>query len=216
LLRKLSLCLLFSAGLFVMVAATIRVIFVYTVSTINKTPEYGNHEICTYTMLTIKAANALVSAIWSCRETFVAFCVTNVPIIRPMFNKRFWTKGHSSTDNASGGRQYHQQSGSMELKGNKYTISSSSDRSRGKNKRSRRDSGKDVMKITVTSDSTEHIVSSDDDVGTTSPGLAIQIHKTVEISSANTGFHPSDSQPGRLDSQERHGRYVNYSAEVGR
>ncbi|KAF1915508.1 hypothetical protein BDU57DRAFT_275566 [Ampelomyces quisqualis] len=64
--RKIFLFLLLCAGVFVMVAAILRVFFVF------------------------KNADAATPAIWACRETLVAMIVTNAPRIRPVVTARWW------------------------------------------------------------------------------------------------------------------------------
>lgn len=101
--RKISLVIIFSAGIFVMIAAILRVSMV------------------------LVGGDGGTAAIWSCREDFVAICVGQAPIcewslgiplrsscpgnsltmstpVRPLFTKRFWTgemsygrSGHSKS-----------------------------------------------------------------------------------------------------------------------
>ncbi|KAG8163572.1 hypothetical protein KVR01_006869 [Diaporthe batatas] len=65
--RKISLIIIFSAGIFVMIAAILRVSMV------------------------LVGGDGGTAAIWSCREDFVAICVGQAPILRPLLTKRFWT-----------------------------------------------------------------------------------------------------------------------------
>ncbi|KAF2126432.1 hypothetical protein P153DRAFT_346150 [Dothidotthia symphoricarpi CBS 119687] len=72
--RKLGLLFLFCAGIFIMIAAILRVYFVLAL-------EKGE-----------------TAAIWSCREDIVAITIGQATMIRPIFTRRFWTNkpGHSS------------------------------------------------------------------------------------------------------------------------
>ncbi|ROV99833.1 hypothetical protein VSDG_03063 [Cytospora chrysosperma] len=89
--RKISLIVIFSAGLFIMVAAILRVDFV------------------------LVQDDGTTAAIWSCREDFVAIIVGQAPIrprrtpgvtltttklVRPAFTRRFWTGEMSQTSSA--------------------------------------------------------------------------------------------------------------------
>lgn len=70
--RKIGLLLLFSAGLFVMLAAILRVSYV----------------------LVLKQGQT--AAIWSCREDVIAILVGQATMISPMFKRRFWNGNHST------------------------------------------------------------------------------------------------------------------------
>ncbi|QDS73853.1 hypothetical protein FKW77_006711 [Venturia effusa] len=74
LLRKMGLLILLCAGIFVMLAAILRVVFVF------KTP------------------GAAAPAIWACREDLVAIFVNNAPMIVPLFSQKLWKGGYK--DNA--------------------------------------------------------------------------------------------------------------------
>ncbi|KJZ68689.1 hypothetical protein HIM_11916 [Hirsutella minnesotensis 3608] len=76
--KKLGLLALFGGGLFIMVAAILRV-----------------------TMVMIMK-NGPTAAIWSCREDFVAILVGQAILIRPLFFKSFWTQNPSIV-----GRSFH-------------------------------------------------------------------------------------------------------------
>ncbi|KJZ71688.1 hypothetical protein HIM_08926 [Hirsutella minnesotensis 3608] len=76
--KKLGLLVLFGGGLFIMVAAILRV-----------------------TMIMIMK-NGPTAAIWSCREDFVAILVGQAILIRPLFFKSFWTQNPSIV-----GRSFH-------------------------------------------------------------------------------------------------------------
>ncbi|KAL1645716.1 hypothetical protein SLS58_003600 [Diplodia intermedia] len=77
-MRKLGLVFLLGAGIFVMVAATLRVVFVLT----NAAPSEP--------------------AIWAMRECFVATFVGNAPMIRPMFTRKFYQGGYQDNDQSHG------------------------------------------------------------------------------------------------------------------
>jgi hypothetical protein len=62
---KFGLCILFSCGLFIITAASIRVALI-----VKNTLE-----------------SALLSASWAVRETFVSVIVTNLPVIFPLFKR---------------------------------------------------------------------------------------------------------------------------------
>ncbi|OJD33511.1 uncharacterized protein BKCO1_30000104 [Diplodia corticola] len=76
--KKLGLVVLLGAGIFVMVAATLRVVFVLT----NAAPSEP--------------------AIWAMRECFVATFVGNAPMIRPMFTRKFYQGGYDDNDMSHG------------------------------------------------------------------------------------------------------------------
>ncbi|EOD46963.1 hypothetical protein UCRNP2_6306 [Neofusicoccum parvum UCRNP2] len=84
--RKIGLAFLLGAGIFVMVAAVLRVVFV------------------------LKNAAPSEPAIWAMRECFVATFVGNAPMIRPMFTKKFYRGGYRDNDISHG-----YQSGSVPL-----------------------------------------------------------------------------------------------------
>ncbi|KAL1617127.1 hypothetical protein SLS56_011130 [Neofusicoccum ribis] len=65
--RKIGLYILFGAGIFVMTAAVLRVVFV------------------------LGLKNGKTAAIWSCREDIVAICVGQATMVRPVFTRKFWT-----------------------------------------------------------------------------------------------------------------------------
>ncbi|KAF4989001.1 hypothetical protein FDECE_14855 [Fusarium decemcellulare] len=85
-LKKLGMMLLLSAGVFIMVAAILRV----------------------YMSFTSKSGAA--PAFWACREATVACFVVNAPPLVPMFRKSFWQKGpidSSSYSNSRSGPSGH-------------------------------------------------------------------------------------------------------------
>ncbi|KAK7735761.1 hypothetical protein SLS63_003719 [Diaporthe eres] len=137
--RKISLVVIFSAGIFVMIAAILRVSMV------------------------LVGGDGGTAAIWSCREDFVAICVGQAPIcefpfkislahfpafpltpglpVRPIFTRRFWTgemsygrsgQSKSTIPNQSGNDAFemgtarkgmiHGSRNDMSKKGNDVTI----------------------------------------------------------------------------------------------
>jgi hypothetical protein len=99
--RKVLLFLLLCTGIFVMIAAILRVVFVF------------------------KNADAATPAIWACRETLVAMVVSNAPLIRPMLSARWW-RGDYTNSNMQRSSSYPVQSGSheghIELGGQKCSL----------------------------------------------------------------------------------------------
>lgn len=85
--RKLGLAFLLGAGIFVMVAAILRVVFV------------------------MQNAAPSEPAIWAMRECFVATFVGNAPMIRPLFTKKFYQGGYKDNNLSHG----YNQSGSVPL-----------------------------------------------------------------------------------------------------
>ncbi|KAF7555954.1 hypothetical protein G7Z17_g1780 [Cylindrodendrum hubeiense] len=70
--KRVGLLVLFGAGLFIMIAAILRV-----------------------TMVLVEK-NGATAAIWSCREDFVAIVVGQAILIRPMFSSNFWSGNYGS------------------------------------------------------------------------------------------------------------------------
>ena len=101
--RKLGLSLLLFPGVFVIAAALIRVI------------------------MTLEAQpSALVINRWGVRETVAGIIAVNLPILRPMLRRTFWTGG----DMLSGRSKGHETTTGSGSKSRKWTMSSSSQRSR--------------------------------------------------------------------------------------
>jgi hypothetical protein len=90
--RKIFLFLLLCAGIFVMVAAILRVVFVFKVIT-----SMLSHGQIVFTNNS-KNADAATPAIWACRETLVAMIVSNAPLIRPMLSSRWWRDDFSNSN----------------------------------------------------------------------------------------------------------------------
>ncbi|CAN8100960.1 unnamed protein product [Discula destructiva] len=114
--RKVSLIILFGAGVFVIVAAILRV-----------------------TMVLVQQ-NGATAAIWSCREDFVAICIGQAPILRPAFSKGFWTGEmcHSTSRSTpgsiplkSGNDTFEMGSSRKRTKGDDYNVTIMSTRPRG-------------------------------------------------------------------------------------
>ncbi|EKG20768.1 hypothetical protein MPH_01935 [Macrophomina phaseolina MS6] len=72
--KKVHLVVLLGASVFVMVAAILRVMFVF------------------------KNADPATPAIWGVRECVVAIFVTNAPQIRPLFTKKMWRGGYEDNE----------------------------------------------------------------------------------------------------------------------
>ncbi|KAK2740982.1 hypothetical protein FQN55_008537 [Onygenales sp. PD_40] len=87
--RRIGIFILFGAGIFIMVAACLRVYFVIATKT---------------------GASA---AIWSCREDLVAVFVGNAPLIRPLFSRKLWRGGYHEGTRPG----YKNTSDSIELSG---------------------------------------------------------------------------------------------------
>ncbi|KFA76593.1 hypothetical protein S40288_09312 [Stachybotrys chartarum IBT 40288] len=84
--KRAGLIFLFSAGIFIMVAAILRV-----------------------TMVLIEQ-NGPTAAIWSVREDFIAIVVGQAILLRPMFTKSFWTGRHEVSSAAYSSRPSNQSS----------------------------------------------------------------------------------------------------------
>ncbi|VUC26223.1 unnamed protein product [Clonostachys rosea] len=67
--KRITLIALFGAGLFIMIAAILRVTMVLVMKT------------------------GSTAAIWSCREDFVAIVVGQAILVRPIFTRNFWAAG---------------------------------------------------------------------------------------------------------------------------
>ncbi len=96
--KKIGLLALFGGGVFVMVAAILRVTMVMMVSY----PTYTSlntqrHQFEPRFQVVSFRNNAQLkngptAAIWSCREDFVAIAIGQAILIRPLFFKSFWTQ----------------------------------------------------------------------------------------------------------------------------
>ncbi|KAH8435108.1 uncharacterized protein LDX57_012737 [Aspergillus melleus] len=52
---------------------------------------------------------------WGIRETVVGVATVNLPILRPLFTKRFWTTGMNGSSSANNYYEYHASSGAYNL-----------------------------------------------------------------------------------------------------
>ncbi|PVH98901.1 hypothetical protein DM02DRAFT_565534 [Periconia macrospinosa] len=87
--RKIGLCVMFSSGIFLIIATILR--------TINA---QGN------------AGQNAVAILWSNREAMIAVITINIPALRPLASTRFWRRGgYSSHDYSLRGYSSHGQSG---------------------------------------------------------------------------------------------------------
>ncbi|KNG89726.1 hypothetical protein ANOM_001949 [Aspergillus nomiae NRRL 13137] len=85
--RKLVIAIFLSSGIFVIAASIIR------------------------TTLTLEAEPSSITVNrWGIRETFVGVATVNLPILRPLFTKRFWKSGY--VEDGSSGHPYGYQGGS--------------------------------------------------------------------------------------------------------
>ncbi|KAE8324050.1 hypothetical protein BDV39DRAFT_217398 [Aspergillus sergii] len=85
--RKLVIAIFLSSGIFVIAASIIR------------------------TALTLKAEPSSITVNrWGIRETFVGVATVNLPILRPLFTKRFWKSGY--VEDGSSGHPYGYHGGS--------------------------------------------------------------------------------------------------------
>lgn len=89
--KRLGLYVLFGMGIFCMLAAILRVVFVFELN------ESG------------------ISAMWSIREDFVAIFVGQAPMVRPIFSRSFWTGGDGTYASGSKAKSYGNRSGNIEL-----------------------------------------------------------------------------------------------------
>ncbi|KAJ4362898.1 hypothetical protein N0V83_010015 [Neocucurbitaria cava] len=82
--RKVGLMILFGGGIFIMIAAILRVYFVLVLQ------------------------KGETAAIWSCREDVVAIIIGQATLVRPLFTRRFWSadplnsSGYSSNKRSNG------------------------------------------------------------------------------------------------------------------
>ncbi|KAH6894692.1 hypothetical protein B0T10DRAFT_258645 [Thelonectria olida] len=99
--RRVGLIFLFGAGVFVMIAAILRV-----------------------TMVLVEK-NGATAAIWSCREDFVAIVIGQAILIRPMFTTKFWSPNYTGpTGYSSGPSKNSAHGGSIEMSGVKHSLKS--------------------------------------------------------------------------------------------
>ncbi|KAF1343792.1 hypothetical protein BDV97DRAFT_339789 [Delphinella strobiligena] len=106
--RKIMVSILLSSGIFVITAAIIRVVY-----SLDSHPSAANVDR------------------WGTRETIIGIFATNVPIIRPLFTRAFWTRGTynpQSSSSKSGsqswrGRRLEDSGGDVELGSTAIKIS---------------------------------------------------------------------------------------------
>lgn len=115
--KKIVIGILLSSGAFVIAAAIIRVV------------------------LTTSANPSAISInSWGVRETIVGILTVNIPILRPVFNKEFWTSKKGSTA-ASSHALSHGTGNKPHLVSGNYELASSVDNGRFRRKRQGSDSG---------------------------------------------------------------------------
>lgn len=115
--KKIVIGILLSSGAFVIAAAIIRVV-----------------------LTTSDNPSALSINGWGVRETIVGILTVNIPVLRPIFNKEFWTSKKGST-NASSHGMSHGTSNKPKLAEGPYELASSVDNGRFGRKRQGSDSG---------------------------------------------------------------------------
>lgn len=94
--KKVAMICLLSAGVFVMIAAILRVAFVLKVGHATNTQSFrasSQLKIPTADISFSQSSDPATPAIWACRETLVAMCAVNAPLLLPLFNADFWNKG---------------------------------------------------------------------------------------------------------------------------
>lgn len=149
--KKIVIGILLSSGAFVIAAAIIRVV-----------------------LTTSSNPSAISINSWGVRETIVGILTVNIPILRPIFNKQFWS-GKKGSTNASSHGLSHGVSNKPQLVSGSYELASSVDNGRFGRKRQGSDSG-----------SQESIIGKQD-----ASGIAVQT--TYQVSS-NQG--PGNETPG--------------------
>ncbi|KAH7119934.1 hypothetical protein B0J11DRAFT_582429 [Dendryphion nanum] len=98
--RKIGLLILFCAGIFIMIAAILRVYFVLALQ------------------------KGETAAIWSCREDVVAVIIGQATMIRPLFTRRFWSSNpHETTGNSSNKRSNGYESHELSSRSNPSAAS---------------------------------------------------------------------------------------------
>ena len=86
--RKIALTVLLGSGIFVIIAAILRI---------------------TFTLAPGEAVNALNINLWGTRETAVGIIAVNVPILRVLLRPSFWRHGFLSSDRGSDPQQQRKQ-----------------------------------------------------------------------------------------------------------
>lgn len=165
--QRLGLYLLFGLGIFCMIAAVLRVVFVFALN------------------------QSGISAMWSIREDFVAVFVGQAPMLRPIFTRGFWTGENDSYGKGSKAKSYGNRSGNIELDSNpdhsKHSRKGSTAAFGGGKK-------KDPYSVTqIMSESQEEIVKGGDgDMGArithreSATHLTVNVQRTVQVESRET------------------------------
>ncbi|OJD34058.1 uncharacterized protein BKCO1_2500010 [Diplodia corticola] len=166
--RRLGLYALFGLGVFCMIAAVLRVVFVFALN------------------------QSGISAMWSIREDFVAVFVGQAPMVRPIFSRGFWTGGdrNDSYGKGSKAKSFGNRSAGIELDSNP-------DHSRHSRKGSSAGFGgkkKDPYSVTqIMSESQEEIVAGragDLERGRDAAGddmhLTVEVKRVVHVESRET------------------------------
>ncbi|ORX97614.1 hypothetical protein BCR34DRAFT_577811 [Clohesyomyces aquaticus] len=96
--QKIGLLVMFCAGIFIMVAAVLRVYFV------------------------LIEGQGQTAAIWSCREDIVAIVVAQATMMRPLFNARFWSKNTLTSQGSNSVSEVHEMSNQSASKGSRFVV----------------------------------------------------------------------------------------------
>ncbi|KAB2569801.1 hypothetical protein BFW01_g5788 [Lasiodiplodia theobromae] len=166
--RRIGLYILFGAGVFVMVAAVLRVVFV------------------------LGLKNGKTAAIWSCREDVVAIFVGQSTMIRPVFTRKFWTGEDESTKGVSK-RSASSKNGQVSIELAQQTIGGGN--RKGSAFRSKKDpyAMSAMMATMQESDSTEKIIESASAISGGAGG-SMESGRPVDVES---GGHRGDSEASR-------------------
>ncbi|KAL7627400.1 hypothetical protein AAE478_001593 [Parahypoxylon ruwenzoriense] len=162
-LQKAGLILLFSLGFFCMFAAILRFVLVFHLN------------------------DAGISAMWSMREDFVGIVVGQLPIITPMFKRKFWVSiGYASDRSRNTYDRYHR-SGSH---GQGHELGSGVHIQSGSRKAHDPYSLTQIGVSRIASESEEEIVRAEDNASKTgrysppSLGNGIMVEHTVDVESS--------------------------------
>ncbi|KAF2185111.1 hypothetical protein K469DRAFT_577655 [Zopfia rhizophila CBS 207.26] len=175
--RKVGLLILFGAGLFVMIAAILRVYFVLVVQ------------------------KGETAAIWSCREDVVAVIIGQATMIRPLFTSRFWGKdplnsGYSSNKRSYGNSESHELSNRSKMGGasrlgfgkmkDPYSISVLDTR-QNESEEMIVENERKPSSVGTKSASPERSERVERDKGLCGPGYGVHVKRTVDVSSGQYG-----------------------------
>jgi hypothetical protein len=97
--RKFGLLLMFGAGVFVMIAAILRVYFVMVVSSSCLNPTFPT------SLRYLQLEKGETAAIWSCREDVVAIIIGQATMVRPLFTRRFWSDDPTGSSSYSSNKK---------------------------------------------------------------------------------------------------------------